>query len=145
MSKKDGHGVLEGAIIDEEAEAEKREERDERALVKRQAEGLGRPIENRRDLVAALEEELKLPGGKEKVMTAIMGAARALAPIFSVASVKDHRADFREDYEVMRGLSTEIIIEILCSAGCWLAHAKGMAKPELLEKFEGWAKDNGYE
>jgi hypothetical protein len=37
------------------------------------------------------------------------------------------------------------VVEILCSAGSWLAHSRGMPKEELLEKFEGWAKDNGYE
>ncbi|HEX9642308.1 MAG TPA: hypothetical protein VGB13_13470 [Candidatus Krumholzibacteria bacterium] len=101
--------------------------------------------ESRAELVKALEEEFRAPGGKEKAMRAILEAARSLAPIFSVTSVKDPAADFREDHEVSTILDTAIVVEILCSAGSWLAHARSMPKTELMEKFEGWARDNGYE
>lgn len=107
--------------------------RDESVLALREA---------RSALVKALDEELRAPGGKAKAMQAILAAARELAPIFSVTSVKDPHAHFAQDDEVNVGFDSAIVVEILCSAGAWLAHARDMPKAELLAKFNEWASDN---
>lgn len=113
-------------------------------LARRADTTLTRP-ESRADLVAALDAELRAPGGRAKAMQAILAAARELAPIFSVTSVKNPGSHFGDDDEAHPILDTAIVVEILCSAGSWLAHARGMPKEELMEKFEGWARDNGYD
>jgi hypothetical protein len=77
-------------------------------------------------------------------MAAILGAARALAPIFSVTSMKNPGEHFTDDGESHAISDTGIVVELLFSAGAYLARARGMTKTELFEKFEGWARDNGY-
>lgn len=101
--------------------------------------------EDRREVVRMLEEEIAVPLGKNKAMRAIFEAARALAPIFSVTSVKDESAHFSEDSESHPLHNPAIVVEIFLSAGAYLARSRGMKKEELLEKFEGWMRDNGYE
>ena len=135
MSEEKAGGILEGTF-----EEEPRPKETALAVAKEETQALDKPIENQKDLVAALDEELKEPGAQQKILSAIMKAANALAPIFSVTSVPLGNGGERQQV-----LSSDIIIEILCSAGSWLAHAKGISKAELLEKFEGWMKDSGYE
>jgi len=114
-------------------------------LARRADDGILTRQESRAELVRTLDRELRNPGGQGRAMKAILDAARALAPIFSVTSVKNPGEHFTDDAESHPVQDTTIIVEILCSAGSWLAHSRGMPKEELMEKFEEWAKDNGYE
>ena len=122
----------------------KKKEKQTAALARRADDGILTRDESRAELVKALDREIANPGGQGKAMTAILAAARALAPIFSVTSVKSPGEHHLDDGESHPLGDSAIIVEILCSAGSWLAHAKGMPKAELMEKFEGWARDNGY-
>jgi len=101
--------------------------------------------ESRRELVEELDHEIRSPGGRQKAIQCIMRAARELAPVFSVMSVKNPNEHFADDSEVATLESTMVLIECLCSAAAYLANAKGISKADLLAKFEEWARDNGLE
>lgn len=122
----------------------RRDQPEDHTLARREGSVLARHGA-RQDLAAALDEELLRPDGKARAMEAILTAARALAPVFSVTSVKDPAADSRSDDEAHPIENTAVIVEVLFSAGAYLAHARGMTKAELFEKFEEWARDNGFD
>lgn len=81
-------------------------------------------------------------GASERRTTAVTAslsqAAMLLAPHFGITNA------FADQGGEAGVPDTKVLVEILCSAGAWLAFAKDMPKEELQEKFEEWMKDQGY-
>jgi hypothetical protein len=72
------------------------------------------------------------------IAAAMTQAAVLLAPHFGVTNA------FADQGGAPAMPDTEVLVEVLCSAGAWLAHSRGMAEAELVEKFAEWMKEQGY-
>lgn len=110
------------------------------AIVVRQETALSRG--EREEIARELKSRLGRSGRKRAQREAITEdfrrAAAILAPHFAITNwlpEKEGAASVQ---------TTEVLTEILCSAGAWLALARGVSKDELLAEFEKWANEQGY-
>lgn len=90
-------------------------------------------------LDGALGKAGRVRRAQASIAMAMHRAAAILAPHFAVSSAFVDRGEAPEVED------TEILVEILCSAGAWLARSRGVPREELIERFEAWCRDQGYE
>lgn len=93
----------------------------------------------RAHVARALDSELGAVGRRAKrassVADAFRRAAEILAPHFAVTAPFVDRG-IRPEVE-----DTLMLVEVLVTAGAWLAQSKGMPEEELRDKIAGWVSE----